>query len=62
MKWDLNRIVSELEISLINMALSESKTKTNAAMLLGINRTTLVMKMKKYGMPLLSSKKPNGIG
>lgn len=46
--------IKDMEIELIFQALNESKfNKTKAAKLLGIKRTTLVMKIKKYW--------PNGI-
>lgn len=53
MKWNLNQIISGIELELIQMAFEETKNKAHAAKLLGLNRTTLLMKMKKYGMTLL---------
>lgn len=46
--------IKDMEVELIYQALSEANfNKTRAAKLLGIKRTTLVMKVKKYW--------PNGI-
>jgi sigma-54 specific flagellar transcriptional regulator A len=54
--WDLNKKVSDLEISMIQVALTRAEgSKASAAKLLGIKRTTLVMKMKKYNIPLRSA-------
>jgi len=48
---DLNEIISNIEKRLINEALSKSGgVKSKAAMLLGLNRTTLIEKIKKMGM------------
>jgi DNA-binding NtrC family response regulator len=45
--------VMELEISEIKGAIEATKNnKSQAARLLGLNRTCLVTKMKKYGFPL----------
>jgi DNA-binding NtrC family response regulator len=52
---DLNRIVDDLERRLIIQALQLSKgVKSKAASLLGLNRTTLVEKMKKKGIEVPS--------
>ena len=48
---DLPATVAEFEQALINLALGRSEgVKARAATLLGINRTTLVEKMKRYDM------------
>ncbi|MDT8441890.1 MAG: sigma-54 dependent transcriptional regulator [Desulfuromonadales bacterium] len=48
---DLPATVTELELTLIGQALQRtSGVKAKAAALLGLNRTTLVEKMKRYGM------------
>lgn len=50
---DLKQVIKELEIRLITEALSLSnQSRTKASRLLGIGRTSLVEKMRKYGMPL----------
>lgn len=56
---DLPGFLASLEKSLIEQALTRSNgIKAQAALLLKINRTTLVEKMRKYGMPLLPPSKP----
>jgi nitrogen regulation protein NR(I) len=48
---DLNEIITNIEKNLINEALSKSGgVKSKAAILLGLNRTTLIEKMKKMGI------------
>lgn len=50
---DLRQILSDIEDSLISQALSRTEgNKNQASKLLTINRTTLIEKMKKKGMPL----------
>lgn len=50
---ELRQFLAEVEQDLINMALATTENNKQAAStLLGCNRTTLVEKMKKYGMPL----------
>jgi transcriptional regulator with PAS, ATPase and Fis domain len=46
----LHNKVLAFEIGLIREALHSSKSVTEAAQLLGIKRTTLIMKMKKYSI------------
>ncbi len=54
---DLTKTVDELEREFIEKALNKvGGVKSKAAALLGINRTTLIEKMKKKGMLLASSK------
>lgn len=49
--FDLKQSMINLEIKYITEALRRtSGHKTEASVLLGMNRTTLVMKMKRYGM------------
>lgn len=48
---DLNKIINNMERTLIINALSKSRgVKSKAANLLGLNRTTLIEKMKKMGI------------
>ena len=48
---DLKQHLSNLEIDLINQALDEAQgVVAQAASLLGMRRTTLVEKMRKYGL------------
>lgn len=48
---ELKRVLSDIEDSLINQALERtSGNKNQASKLLGLNRTTLIEKMKKKGM------------
>jgi DNA-binding NtrC family response regulator len=48
---DLNAIIDEIETKLILQALDMTGgNKTRAAKLLGLNRTTLIEKMKKKGL------------
>ncbi len=48
---DLNRTVEDFEKELLRKALEKSfGVKSHAAKLLGINRTTLVEKLKRYGI------------
>jgi len=48
-RWDLNRAVEELEREMIDRALRESGgVRSRAAELLGVKRTTLVEKLKRY--------------
>jgi two-component system, NtrC family, response regulator PilR len=50
---DLKRTISDLEDSLIAQALDRTGgNKNQASRLLQMNRTTLIEKMKKKGMPL----------
>lgn len=45
----LNQLCDEIEITLIVLAIKRNKGNyANAARMLGLNRTTLVMKRKKY--------------
>ncbi|RME63308.1 MAG: sigma-54-dependent Fis family transcriptional regulator [Nitrospirae bacterium] len=54
---DLNRVINEIETKLILQALEMTGgNKTRASKLLGLNRTTLIEKMKKKGL-LQKSKK-----
>lgn len=47
----LPRLLAEIETNLIKQALDrKGGVKSQACKLLGINRTTLVEKMKRYGM------------
>ena len=49
--YDLNRLVETLEIDRIHFALQVNKNnKTRAAKMLGLKRTCLLAKMKKYGI------------
>jgi DNA-binding NtrC family response regulator len=50
---DLNATMDQIELGFISEALKRSDfSKTKAAKLLGINRTTLIQKLKKHGIPL----------
>jgi DNA-binding NtrC family response regulator len=50
---NLNSLVEELEKNLIDQAIHKARgVKSKAAELLGLKRTTLVEKMKKYGLEL----------
>ena len=52
---DLNGVIDDIERKLIVQALQLSKgVKSKAASLLGLNRTTLVEKMKKKGIEVAS--------
>lgn len=57
MKWNLNEMVTQLEIATIDQALSMTQNRTYLAQLLGLNRTTLIAKMRKYGMLLCAYEK-----
>ena len=49
--YDLNRLVETLEIDKIHFALQVNQgNKTRAAEMLGLKRTCLLAKMKKYGI------------
>ena len=49
--YDLNRLVETLEIDRIHFALQVTQgNKTRAAEMLGLKRTCLLAKMKKYGI------------
>jgi sigma-54 dependent transcriptional regulator, flagellar regulatory protein len=47
--------VAALEISNIKRALAEGGDRSKAAHIMGIQRTTLVMKMKKFGLAGLTA-------
>lgn len=50
---ELTQKIAEIEKSLISLALAETgNVKAHAARVLGINRTTLLQKMRRYGFAL----------
>jgi DNA-binding protein Fis len=49
--YDLNKLTETLEIDKIHLALKSCKgNRTQAANMLGLKRTSLLAKMKKYGI------------
>lgn len=48
----LRVVLGTIERDLITQALDRADTRTAAANLLGITRTTLIEKMRRYGIPL----------
>ena len=48
---DFYSVITAIEEKLIRIALNEAKNnQTKAAFILGVNRTTLVMRMRKMGL------------
>ena len=65
---NLKKYMQEIEMRVIKDAMIESKgSKADAARLLGVNRTALVEKLKRYGMlakyprPVAKIKKANKV-
>ena len=50
---DLNKILRNMEVSLIKLALkATNRNRTHSARLLNIKRTTLVEKIRRFGIRL----------